>query len=193
MTVQFAKWVTLLFGVGCVMAGDALAQDETGPMAVVSAHVGKALPANARMAVEPLDNNDLNMRLSDVIIKELVQLGYTVDPNAPIRFSFDTDVQNNVPDDSRFRLEARGGQRSDLEWQLTWRLPRGGAAEGERGTAPLYSVEIVIDRPGELPLWRGKAVTKTRASDTFHASRALARILVARIGRDVDNETVPLR
>jgi len=192
MTVRSGIRLIAILAVGCLAAA-AAAQENTGPVAVVSAQAAGTLPAKARLAVEPRDNNDLNVRLGDVITKELEHLGYTVDPDAPLRFTFDSDVQNNVPDDSRFRLEARGGQRSDLEWQLTWRLPGGGGSGGKRGTSPLYSVEIVIDRPGDLPLWRGKAVTSTRTSDTYHASQALARILIARIGRDADNETVPLR
>jgi hypothetical protein len=179
-------------GFGCV-ASVVAAQEAEGPVAVVSAHTTGALPDKARIAVEPRDDNDLNVRLGEVIAKALVDLGYTVDPNAPLRFTFDTDVQNNLPDDSRFRLEARGGQRSDIEWQLTWRVPNAAESTKKRGTAPLYGVEVIIDRPGELPLWRGKAVTKTRTSDTYHASRALARILIARLGREVDNEAVPLR
>ncbi len=180
------------FVLGAIPGALAQSAADVGPVAVVSAQAGDTIPSQARMAVEPRDDSDLNLRLGEVIAKELAKLGYVVDENAPLRFTFATDVQNNMPDNSRFRLQARGGQRSDIEWELTMRLAGGGGPSDVRGTAPLYGVEIVIDRAGELPLWSGKAVTSTRTSDTYRASQALAKILLTRLGRDADNETVPL-
>jgi len=193
MAFRAGVCVLLAVGYGMMVAGPAPAQEADGPVAVVTTQVTKPLAAGARMAVEPRDDNDLNLRIGKIITAELERLGYIVDAAAPLRFTFDSDVQNNAPDNSRFRLEARGGQRSELEWQLTWRLPSGQETASQGGTTPLYSVEMVIDEPGELPLWRGKAVTTTRTADTYHASLALAKVLLGRLGHAVDNETVPLR
>ncbi|MCG8694213.1 MAG: hypothetical protein MI806_23645, partial [Minwuiales bacterium] len=61
--------------------------------AVLNARALRPLNVDRPIAVEPLAESDLNLRLADAIVRELAARGYRVAAGADRRLIFDTQIE----------------------------------------------------------------------------------------------------
>ena len=159
--------------------------------AVLNARALRPLNVDRPIAVEPLAESDLNLRLADAIVRELAARGHRVAPDAERRLVFDTQIERVTAPGKRLGGEANiGGSGARL--QLDWTVPLQPPADVRPG-ASYYSLNLSLLGQDGLPIWQAHAAVTAAYCDRYSVCLAAVTALLDRFGRTVTNERMTFR
>ncbi len=158
---------------------------------MLNARALQPLTADRPIAVEPLTDSDLNLRLADAIARELAARGHRVAPDADQRLVFDTQIERASVPGKRLGGEANigsGGARLELHWTVPLQPP----ADVRTG-ASYYSLTLSLAGEDGLPIWQARAAVTAAYCDRYSVCLAAVTALLDRFGQTVTNEHVTFR
>lgn len=198
--------VGVLFGLS--LAVPVLAQSETADdtgKGLMNAMVFRPLAPGTAIAVQPLDNSDVNMALKADFESALRQRGYRVADGAPVVLNFETrNVIGAWSDAGRrsiIELEGRGGRMGgeDAKARLNlYNSSRGGLLnEGEGETSIVthgrYRLEVTLDDHAERTrLWQGWAESQLGRYQGRELLAAMVPMMVENLGKTVRRQPFQL-
>jgi hypothetical protein len=211
-----ARAWTLFLALGSVLvpiAGAGIATAGNFGNAVVDTVAGPPVPAGAAIAVVAENFNDLNTEVQQVVERALTAHGYTVSQDAPLILSFDTEISGATADikDTAGGNLVGSGEPGAVSSPYP-ELPSEGDGE-ELGREPaeigtpqvaiplgevaaaggsVFNLSFTLGQDGRVPIWQGSVTAALPADGPFAAARAMAPVLVERIGRTVHNQRISL-
>ena len=160
----------------CIAAStSAEAQDPSKP--VVQAQLMMPIPGGERViSVEPLDDTDENVRISNLMAARLRGQNDRVVPNAPLvlRFSIKVISGLDAPPDSGPGWTGMSGGGTAPPNSLS------------RNTPLMYRLRASLEQRDGPVLWKADVSARPRGRDDRELRERLATVLIDNIGRTVD-------
>lgn len=183
-------------------ANDALAQAATpaegGPKGTMNAVAFSPMPSNTPIAVRPLDDSDVNVRLKKMLEATLRSKGFNVDDKATLVMTVETrDEVGSWTDQGRrslIELQAKGGRDGGEDAQAMLNIynsTRGGLLNEGRGgtsiaTPSTYRINVTVDdRNNGKRIWQGWTVADLGHGDRETLSKAMVPALMGHLGLTV--------
>lgn len=159
------------------------------------------VPPGAAFDVQVLDDTDPVVRLRDVVVKRLVQVGFKVSKNAPLRLLIDPETDpGKSPQIKRdlSKLDDSQGTTLGGQSELSRKLEELREKQStERALTPgngNVRVAMIINRKSDgRCLWQGEVRYEDPTSDYWEVAVMIAPRLVDAIGKPVDNKPFQLR
>ena len=158
---------------------------------MLNARALRPLNVDRPIAVGPLAESDLNLRLAAAIARELAARGHRVAPGAERRLVFDTQIERVTAPGKRLGGEANIGS-SGARLQLDWTVPLQPPADVRPG-ASYYSLSLSLLGQDGLPIWQAHAAVTAAYCDRYSVCLAAVTALLDRFGRTVTNERMTFR
>lgn len=188
-----AALAVAVFGVAVLLCDDARGQPASGD-AVITAMSHRPFETPAPIIVEYEEDTEINSRLAAVIASELRRRGFTlVERGAPLVLRVSTGVPTFTErPQTSLELEGRGGTGSRTRITGNVRIPLGPGGQPGPTTPRRTEIEMLLRDSANLALWTGRAEALPSTGDRYEKLSRLARLLIDRIGANLETETVPL-
>ncbi len=183
-----------------------------GAVGQLNAVAGPPLPKETPIAVVAEEFTDINTRLQGVVEKALVARGYTVQANAPVTLSYDTEMSGQTdPEPPGFQEDGVEEVAQGMEQTPGWddgggelgrdepdifgpdseseSIPLGSSPPLEQGQ---YSLSFTLGRDDSPASWQGSISANIPGSDPFEAAEVMVPILADHIGQTVRGKQVPI-
>lgn len=184
----------------------------TIPVTGAPAHAQLGLPSEGRLsaftlapadksvaiAVDLLDDSDLNLRVEKVVKEALLQRGYTVSAEGGYTLTFETrEIANLETGDSmgELLLSTREGVRMHMN---LWSSTRDSLLSRKRSN-PATQVRVLRldmslwDTRKEAYVWQGQALAEARSVDHFRVYRGMVPFLLDHLGDSVEQDSFSVR
>ncbi len=169
-----------------VSAGPSSAQVTELPSGTINSRLLEPIPENQPIAIEFLNNTELDSRLADEFRRMLAARGYTVAPRSSLVLEFETETVSTGSQSSVLSLEAKGGSNTDEQVTARLNIPWGPARTGAGGTTQRLSVRLALDR--KVTIWRATATATVRHRDRFAVGKQLVWEIVDVFGEEKANQ-----
>ena len=172
-----------------------LAQAGGAPGVMTSVAYGTVTPGLS-IAVAPIDDVDLNLRIKELFEQELTATSRTISEQAVIELTFETRViqgrfGEGLPDLARLQAGTDVGVDFQMNvWSSTQDSLLGGRQPKEKvRQANVFHINAVLrdQRSGEV-LWQGDAFSEMVIPDELRIARSMVRPLITNLGRTVTRE-----
>jgi hypothetical protein len=159
-----------------LLVGVARADDDPSDPVIHGELIAK-LPADQTLAIEPLDDNDDNLKLRDLMTKQLVAGHGRVSADAPLVLHFNLRV---ISGKDRPPEVGTGGKGV---------MSGGGYAPPNAlpaDTPIIYRLQATIEQRNGPVLWKADVMARPTGRNERQMPERLARTLIDNLGRDVD-------
>src|SRR5258708_38429090 len=178
-----------------ILSAGAARAEGPGDDPTVIARAFASLPAGVAVAIEPRDDNDLNLHLRDVMATRLAAHNHPVVAGAALRVRFSSEAMSNVSPragaatgEALVARDRKPFSATNLDYSEADRF-FGGPSERALGAIQnSYQVRATLEaRDGGRVLWRGQATGALNDRNEQRLAAALAEALADTVGQTADS------
>jgi hypothetical protein len=186
-----ARLLTIAVAALAALSGAALAAEGEGPGQLVAFACG-TLPAKARVDVQMMDDTPRDKALRDAIAAELRAGGYPVAADAPVRVTFEAEIERDLDPTRQGYLGKLDSTNRRTEFQLNLWSSQGDSVlggvqrpAGSTGPNVNHIVVSVNDKTNGKCLWRAEATHPMEGANEVESFRRIIPIVLRHMGQTV--------